>query len=51
MCLYPLRLKNKKYITNQKNGGVVPECKDKRTLEVLANCGNCIECVKEKKRE
>lgn len=36
---------------NIKNGGIVPEVKDNRTLYVPVGCGNCIECRKQKSRE
>lgn len=50
MCLYPKLIKNKKYLPNKKNKGVVPECKDERTKLVPVGCGKCIECMKQKKR-
>ena len=51
MCLYPRLLNNPKYRANKKNGGEIPQLKDKRTLLVPVGCGNCIECRKQKKRE
>lgn len=54
MCLYPTLIKNRKYIPNKKNGGVVPhlhEIKDKRVLTVPVGCGRCMECRKKKARE
>lgn len=57
MCLYPKLLKNKKYIANQKNGGIIPPFpiwkgkEDKRVLFVPVKCGRCEECVKGKARE
>lgn len=61
MCLYPKLIKNKKYIPNKKNGGIVPDLpkikiKDKwvddtRVLMVPIGCGKCMECMKQKKNE
>lgn len=51
MCLYPTLMKNKKYIKNNKNGGIIPPVNDPRVLWVPVACGNCMECRKAKKRE
>ena len=51
MCLYPKLIKNRKYIANKKNGGVIPAVSDKRVLMVAAGCGKCMECKKQKARE
>lgn len=63
MCLYPTLRKNRKYIPNKKNGGIVPPLpllydkendriiEDKRVLLVPTACGKCMECMKRKKRE
>lgn len=51
MCLYPRLRKNKKYIPNKKNGGIVPPIKDKRVIAVPIGCGRCIECKKKKSRD
>ncbi len=51
MCLYPNIIKNRKYIANKKNGGIIPPCNDERTLWVPVGCGKCIECKKQKARE
>lgn len=48
MCLYPKILRNPKYKPNKKNGGRVPECKDKRTMYVPIGCQKCMECMKQK---
>ena len=48
MCLYPKLIKNKKYMSNKKNGGVIPAVSDERTLFVPVGCGKCIECLKQK---
>lgn len=50
MCLYPRLIRNKKYVANKKNGGVIPAITDKRVLWVPVGCGNCMECVKQKAR-
>lgn len=47
MCLFGKYIKNKKYIANKKNKGIIPEIKDKRTEWVEVKCGKCIECVKQ----
>lgn len=51
MCLYPKIIKNRKYIANKKNKGVIPTAKDKRVLYVPVCCGNCMECRKQKSRQ
>jgi len=51
MCLYPRLIRNRKYVPNKKNGGIVPEVKDKRVLSVPVGCGKCIECKRQKSRE
>ena len=63
MCLYPIRLQNKKYTVTEKNGGCVPTppiigtdssglpIYDERILYVQIPCGNCEECRKAKTRE
>ncbi len=50
MCLYPKIIKNKKYVENKRNKGVIPEVKDKRVLYVPVGCGKCMECKKQKSR-
>lgn len=51
MCLYPKLIKNKRYVENKKNGGIVPVCDDKRKLIVPAPCGECMECRKKIARD
>lgn len=51
MCLYSKIIKNKKYVPNKKNGGIIPEIIDKRMLYVPASCGKCIECMRKKARD
>lgn len=48
MCIYGRYGQNKKYTANQKNGGIIPECKDDRTLLIPIGCGKCIECKNQK---
>ena len=43
MCLYPKLIKNKKYIANKKNGGVIPAVFDNRVLLVPVKCNKCME--------
>ncbi|AXH75061.1 MAG: replication initiator protein [Microviridae sp.] len=50
MCLYPKLIKNRKYIANKKNKGIIPEIKDQRVLWVPVGCQKCIECRKQKSR-
>ena len=51
MCLYPKLIKNRKYIANKKNGGVIPVITDNRVVYVPVGCGKCMECTKKKSRE
>ena len=48
MCLNPTLMKNKKFVKNKKNRGVVPPVDDVRKLYVPIGCGFCIECRKQK---
>jgi len=50
MCLYPKLIKNRKYISNKKNGGNIPPVTDERVLMVPIGCQKCIECKKQKAR-
>lgn len=50
MCLYPKLIKNRKYVANKKNKGIIPEVKDQRVLLVPVGCGKCMECKKQKGR-
>ena len=50
MCLYPNIIRNKKYMSNKKNGGIIPAVQDERTLYVAVGCGKCMECMKQKAR-
>jgi hypothetical protein len=51
MCLYPRLIRNRKYVANNKNGGVIPPILDKRVLEVPVGCGKCMECRKQKSNQ
>ncbi len=57
MCIYPRLIRNKRYIANKKNGGVIPPLPmykgkvDQRVLAVAVGCGNCMECMKQKARD
>lgn len=58
MCLYSKLIKNRKYIANKKNKGVIPPLPldkngniDYRVLYVPVKCGKCMECMKQKSRE
>lgn len=50
MCIYPTIIKNRKYMPNKKNKGIIPEIIDDRMLYVPIGCGKCFECMKQKKR-
>jgi hypothetical protein len=51
MCLYPKLIKNPKYRSTKKNGGVIPAINDERVKYVPIGCTNCMECRKQKARE
>lgn len=51
MCLYPKVIKNKRYVKNRKNKGIIPKYTDRRVLAVPIACGKCIECRKQKANE
>lgn len=51
MCLYPTLRRNKRYVANAKNGGLVPSVYDTRVLAVPTKCGKCYECRKQSGRE
>lgn len=51
MCLYPRLIRNRKYVSNKKNGGDIPVPSDIRVIAVPVGCGDCIECRKQKARE
>lgn len=48
MCLYPIFIRNPKYLPNKKNGGRPPRMKDFRTSHVPVGCGVCKECRKQR---
>ncbi|QXP45074.1 replication initiator protein [Microvirus mar40] len=51
MCLYPITIKNKRFLPNKKNGGNPPKCTDHRLLYVDCDCGYCYECRKKNARQ
>lgn len=51
MCLYPVRILNKRFLPNRKNGYQPPICHDERLRYVMCECGKCFECRKKKARE
>lgn len=51
MCLYPVLIKNPRYLRNKKNGGKIPEHLDPREAWVPVGCGECYECRKQKANE
>lgn len=51
MCIWSRVYPNKKYLPNKKNNYNPPTPTDTRVLAVPTKCGECIECVKAKKRE
>lgn len=48
MCLYPKLIKNRRYTSTKKNGGVIPAVNDTRTLYIPVGCQKCMECKKQK---
>lgn len=50
MCLHPRIMKNKKYLPNKKNNYKPPKITDERVKYVAVGCGNCIECMNQRKR-
>ena len=44
-------IKNRKYVANKKNGGLIPPIPDERVKWVAIGCQQCIECRKQKARE
>lgn len=46
MCLYPTEIRNPKYLTNEKNRGIIPIPKNNKQLTIQTRCGWCIECRK-----
>lgn len=51
MCLYPKLIKNKRYCSTKKNGGIIPKCPDERLKYITAACGQCQECREQKSRQ
>lgn len=48
MCLYPKLIKNPKYKSTKKNGGIIPQLPDNRIKYVPIGCQRCIECRNQK---
>lgn len=44
MCSNPQIIKNKKYVANKTNGGVIPPLKHEREKYLLIDCGRCEQC-------
>ena len=51
MCIYTIRIKNKRFLPTKKNGGRPPICHDERLRYIEAECGLCRECLRKKGRE
>ncbi|UPW41279.1 replication initiator protein [Sigmofec virus UA08Rod_4510] len=51
MCIYPTKIKNKRYLPTRKNGYRPPICHDERLRYVEVECGMCRECLRKKGRE
>lgn len=51
MCLYPTRMRNKKYVPTKKNGGRPPELKYSELAMITVPCGICWECRRKKRSE
>lgn len=48
MCLYPIMLRNPKYLPNKKNKGSPDKPNDERLLWVPVGCGRCEQCMKQR---
>lgn len=48
MCLYPVMMRNPKYLPNKKNGGKPPEAPDNKVLWVPVGCGRCEQCMRQR---
>lgn len=48
MCLYPRRMKNKRYVATKKNGGNIPLLVDKRMEYIDVPCNKCRPCRRKK---
>jgi hypothetical protein len=51
MCLYPKLVRNPRYKSNKKNGGIIPPLLDERVKMVPIGCQRCIECRKQRRME
>lgn len=50
MCLYPKLVRNKKYVPNKSNKGIVPLMGDNRVEFIPVGCGKCYLCMRKKAR-
>lgn len=50
MCLFTKRIRNPKYLPNQKNGYNPPKCPHPALMYIEVKCGICNDCRKEKRR-
>ena len=48
MCLYPIMMRNPKYLPNKKNKGSPETPSDERLLWVPVGCGKCEQCMKQR---
>lgn len=51
MCEFPREIRNKRYIENKKNKGIVPKPIDERLRYIEIPCGQCLQCRKKKARD
>ncbi|AXH74230.1 MAG: putative replication initiation protein [Microviridae sp.] len=51
MCLYSKLIRNKRYQTTIKNGGLIPAVNDERQLYAPIKCRKCLECRKQRGRD
>ena len=48
MCYWPTLIRNRHYVANKKNGGIIPAIYDERQLYTPIGCGECEECRKQR---
>lgn len=51
MCIYTIKILNKRFLPTKKNGWKPPMCPDERLRYVEIECGYCHECLQKKGRE
>ena len=49
MCYFPVKIKNKRFVSTKKNGYEPPVCTDERLRYIEVECGYCFECRKKKR--